>query len=129
MNVLFLFYVLSSLSFNNTPSSFDGEYIKKDYVLFDTYQNRYNNQFIKAELNTPELVTEYFIIESIEKNGFVYGYLATGTGEGIYYEKEYLLKAGLKHVTPGDKIAISWKKTDYDNSNWDYIFNAKNIDK
>jgi hypothetical protein len=71
-------------------------------------------------------VTEHFVITQIDSENFVHGEIIPNknnqTGEGIFYSKKMLESSGLKDVYEGERISITWSKTDYDHENWnDFI--------
>lgn len=75
----------------------------------------------------PELVTENFIITSIENEDIgevVRGELVTQTGEGIYYMYDEL---GIKDLKVGDEIEVSWTKENYENEFW-VVYDAEKVD-
>lgn len=78
----------------------------------------------------PETITEHFIIQSIDNEGYVHGEIIPDkhnrTGEGIYYSVEQLKDAGLKHANVGDKISVTWEQKDYYNEYWENIYDAEN---
>lgn len=76
----------------------------------------------------PSVVSEVHDIYEIDGN-YIRGERIVGTGEGVYYSKEELKKAGLKHMKVGDRIKLSWIKDDYEDENWDNLYSATNLKK
>lgn len=53
----------------------------------------------------------------------------SGFGEGIFYYKDDFCNMGVCDIKVGDKVEISWTKSDFYNENWDNIHSLEKKSK
>ena len=82
----------------------------------------------ELELTGERIISEVHEITEIDSLNNVRGERVNGTGEGIFYPMEDLFFAGAGILEVGDKVIISWKESNYENENWEYLYNVIKMD-